>query len=56
MTNYELVIDLMAEKIKSQNGEISLLKWKIENLKKKLEMAEYHLDPTPEKAQELEIR
>ena len=58
MTNeqFETIIGLLADKIKAQNEEITLQKWQIEDLKKNLAAAEYHLDPTPDKAKKLEIR
>lgn len=56
MKNYNLVIDVMADKIKSNEATIEFLKWQIADLEKKLAEAEYHLNPTPEKAKKLEIR
>lgn len=56
MENYETVIDILAEKIKSQETDIYLLKYQVEELKKQLAEAEHHLNPPPEKAKELEIR
>jgi hypothetical protein len=56
MKNYELIIDILTDLINEQNSTIKLMKWQIEDLKKQLETAEYHLDPTPEKAKKIEIR
>lgn len=56
MKNYELIIDILTDLINDQNSTIALMKWQIDDLKKKLETAEYHLDPTPEKATKIEIR
>lgn len=56
MKNYELIIDILTDLINEQNSTIKLMKWQIEDLQKKLDAAEYHLDPTPEKASKIEIR
>lgn len=56
MKNYETVIDILTDKIKEQSDTINLMQWQIDDLKKKLDEAEYHLDPSPEKAKKLEIR
>lgn len=53
---YELLLDVLTEKIKTQATEIIVQKWQIEELQKKLAEAEYHLNPSPEKAKNLEIR
>lgn len=53
---YDILLGELAEKLKEKNDTISLQNWEIESLKKKLKEAEYHLDPTPEKAKKLEIR
>lgn len=49
---YQILMDELAELLKSKNAEIRLLKWQVEDLKAKLEKAEAHL---PSK-QTLEIR
>lgn len=54
MKNYDLVIDLMADKIKEQGETIALMKWQIDNLKKKLAAAECHTVKPSE--QGIEIR
>lgn len=56
MKNTDLLVDLLTDKIKEQGETIELMKWQIDDLKKKLDEAEYHLDPSPEKAKKLEIR
>ena len=56
MKNYDLVIDLLADKIKEKNETIMLMKYQIDDLKKRLETAEYNLNPPPENAKKLEIR
>lgn len=53
---YEAIIGLLIDKIKEQEQKIALREWQIEDVKKQLAEAEYHLNPTPEKAQHLEIR
>lgn len=54
MKNYDLVIDLMADKIKQQDGEISVLKWQVDDLKKKL--AEAEASPAKQTKTKIEIR
>ena len=49
---YKILMNELAELLKSKNNEIRLLKWQVEDLKAKLEIAEAHL-PTK---QTLEIR
>lgn len=56
MKDYETIIDVLTEAIKSKNAEIVVLKWQVKDLEAKLKEAEYHLDPTPEEAKKLEIR
>lgn len=53
---YETLLGVLADALKAKDGTISLQEWQINDLKKKLAEAEYHLDPTPDKAKKLEIR
>ena len=53
---YEPILAALSDKLKEKDATIALMKWQIDDLKKKLEEAEYHLDPTPEKAKKIEIR
>lgn len=45
MENYEVILNALAEKIKKQEETIFFLGIEIDNLKKKLAEAEYHLNP-----------
>lgn len=54
MNNYDLVIDLLAEKIKEKDGEIFILKYRIDDLEKQLEEAKSH--KPSEKTANIEIR
>lgn len=54
MNNYDLVIDILAEKIKEKDGEIFLLKYRIDDLEEKLKEAESH--KPSEKTANIEIR
>lgn len=56
MNNYDLVIDILAEKIKEKDGEIFLLKYRIDDLEEKLKEAESHINKPSEKTAKLEIR
>lgn len=53
---YEVLLDVLTEKIKKQEDDLLFKEIQIADLKKKLAEAEYHLDPTPAKAKKLEIR
>lgn len=56
MKNFDLILDILADKIAEKDREILLLKWKVDDLVKKLEDAECHINSTPEQAKQLEIR
>lgn len=53
---YETILGLMADKIAELTATNSLQAWQIEDLKRKLQEAEYHLNPHGEKPKTLEIR
>ena len=54
---YNIILGLLTDKIKEQEDTLTLQKWQIEDLKKKLAEAEYHLNPCGKKRPaELEIR
>lgn len=53
---YEVLLDVLTEKIKKQADDLLFKDIQLANLKKQLAEAEYHLDPTPAKAKKLEIR
>ena len=54
---YEIILAALADKIKEQEGTISVQKWQIEKFEKTLAEAEYHLNPMGKKRPEtLEIR
>lgn len=53
---YETLLATFADALKAKDDKISFQEWQINDLKKKLAEAEYHLDPTPDKAKKLEIR
>ena len=52
--NYEILLEVLTEKIQHLQGENYIKEIQIEGLKKKLAEAEYHLDPTP--ANELKMK
>lgn len=53
---YEAIMRALADKLNEKDREIQLQKWQIEDLKRKLAEAEYHLNPNGEKPKTLEIR
>lgn len=54
--HYETILALLAEKVKEQESQIGFLTWQNEDLKKKLAVAEHHLNPTEASTKKLEIR
>lgn len=56
MNNYELILDILADKIKDNEATIALMKWQIEDLKKKLAEAEALLPSKKTINAKLEIR
>lgn len=53
---YEAILKALANSLNEKDREIALQKWQIEDLKKKLAEAEYHLNPHGEQPKNLEIR
>ena len=53
MTTYDVIFGVLADKLNEKDTEISVLKWKVEDLEKKLAEAEYFLTPSPENAKKL---
>ena len=41
---YEIILGVLAEKLKEKDDTITLQKWQIEELEKKLQVAEYYLE------------
>lgn len=53
---YDVILSALADKLAEKDTTIACQKWEIENLKKKLAEAEYHLNPNGEKPKKIEIR
>lgn len=53
---YEILLNVLTEKIHHLQSDNYIKDIQIDGLKKKLAEAEYHLDPTPAKAKKLESR
>ena len=53
---YSAILSALADKILEKDNKILLQQWEIDDLKKKLAEAEYHLNPHGEKPKTLEIR
>lgn len=53
---YEYLLKVMTEKARALENENGYLKFRVDDLERKLAEAEYHLNPTEEKAKMLEIR
>lgn len=54
--HYDYLLKVLTEKAQALENENGYLKYRITDLERKLAEAEYHLNPTEEKAQKLEIR
>jgi FtsZ-binding cell division protein ZapB len=52
---YETILAVMADKIKEQEGTITLLAWQVDDLKTKLAEAEQHTKPSAAQTK-IEIR
>lgn len=53
---YNAVLSALADKMIAQENKILVQQWEIDDLKKKLAEAEYHLNPNEANAKKLEIR
>lgn len=53
---YEVILNLLIEKIKKQEDDLLFKDIQLEDLKKKLAEAEYHLNPSSANAKKLVIR
>lgn len=53
---YDVILSALADQMIAKDNKILLQQWEIEDLKKKLAEAEYHLNPTEANAKKLEIR
>lgn len=53
---YSAILSALADSLNEKDNKIMLQQWEIDDLKKKLAEAEYHLNPHGEKPKTLEIR